>query len=149
MDSVGIGIIGLGNISGAYLKAAKGFPILDIRAVADLNPEAAKTAGATHGLKAVPLDDIFNDPAVEIIVNLTIPRAHVDVGLRAIAAGKHVHAEKPLGITFAEGKKLIDAAAARGLRVGSAPDTFLGGAHQQCRALVDDGALGALVGGTA
>jgi len=149
MDSVGIGIIGLGNISGAYLKAAKGFPILDIRAVADLNPEAAKTAAATHGLKAVPLDDIFNDPSVEIILNLTIPRAHVDVGLRAIAAGKHVYSEKPLGVEFAQGKKLVEAARAKGLRVGSAPDTFLGGAHQSARNLVDTGALGKPVGGTA
>ncbi|MGN6100455.1 MAG: gfo/Idh/MocA family oxidoreductase, partial [Devosia sp.] len=38
MERVGIGIVGLGNISGAYLKAiAEYFPVLDIRAVADLN----------------------------------------------------------------------------------------------------------------
>jgi predicted dehydrogenase len=149
MDSVGIGIVGLGNISGAYLKAAKNFPVLDIRAVADLNPDAAKAAADAHGLKAVPLDDIFNDPAVEIILNLTIPRAHVDVGLRAVAAGKHVYSEKPLGVEFAQGLKLIEAAKARGRRVGSAPDTFLGGAHQSARNLVDTGALGKPVGGTA
>jgi predicted dehydrogenase len=149
MDSVGIGIVGLGNISGAYLKAAKNFPILDIRAVADLNPDAAKAAADAHGLKAVPLDDIFTNPEVEILLNLTIPRAHVDVGLRAIAAGKHVYSEKPLGVEFAQGKKLIEAAKAKGLRVGSAPDTFLGGAHQSARNLVDTGVLGTAVGGTA
>jgi len=149
MDRVGIGIVGLGNISGAYLKAAKDFPILDIRAVADLNPAAAKAKADEHGLKAVPLDDIFTDPAIDIVLNLTIPKAHVDVGLRAIEAGKHVYSEKPLGVEFAQGKKLIAAAKAKGLRVGSAPDTFLGGAHQTARQLIDQGAIGKPVGGTA
>ena len=149
MDKVGIGIIGLGNISAAYLKASKDFPILDIRAVADMNPAAAKARADEFGLKAVALDDIFTDPSIDIILNLTIPKAHVDVGLRAIAAGKHVYSEKPLGIVFAEGQKLIAAAKAKGLRVGSAPDTFLGGAHQTSRRIVDDGTLGQPVGGTA
>ncbi|RYZ62685.1 MAG: Gfo/Idh/MocA family oxidoreductase [Proteobacteria bacterium] len=130
MDKVGIGIVGLGNISAAYLKAAQNFPVLDIRAVADLNPEASKARAEEFGMRAVGLDDIFNDPSIDIILNLTIPRAHVEVGLRALEAGKHVYSEKPLGIAFGEGKRLVDAAAAKGLRVGSAPDTFLGGAHQ-------------------
>jgi predicted dehydrogenase len=150
MDRVGIGIVGLGNISGAYLKAAKEFfPILDIRAVADLNPDAAKAKADEFGLKAVSLDEIFKAPDVEIILNLTIPRAHVDVGLRAIDAGKHVYSEKPLGVEFAQGRKLVAAAKAKGLRVGSAPDTFLGGAHQTSRRLVDAGLIGTPVGGTA
>ncbi|HEY4202325.1 MAG TPA: Gfo/Idh/MocA family oxidoreductase [Devosiaceae bacterium] len=149
MDRVGIGIVGLGNISGAYLKAAKDFSILDIRAVADMNPAAAKARADEFGLKAVGLDEIFADPGVEIILNLTIPKAHVEVGLRAIAAGKHVYSEKPLGVEFVEGQKLIAAAKARGLRVGSAPDTFLGGAHQTSRRIVDEGTLGLPVGGTA
>ena len=149
MEKVGIGIVGLGNISGAYLKAARGFPILDIRAVADLNPEAAAARAAEYGLKVVPLEAIFTDPAIDIILNLTIPRAHVEVGLRAIAAGKHVYSEKPLGIEFAQGQQLVVAARAKGLRVGSAPDTFLGGAHQTARQLIDQGAIGKPVGGTA
>jgi predicted dehydrogenase len=149
MDKIGIGIVGLGNISAAYLKASKDFPILDIRAVADMNPAAAKARADEFGLKAVGLDDIFADPSIDIILNLTIPKAHVDVGLRAIAAGKHVYSEKPLGIVFAEGQKLVAAAKAKGLRVGSAPDTFLGGSHQTARRIVDDGALGQPVGGTA
>ena len=149
MEKVGIGIVGLGNISGAYLKAARGFPILDIRAVADLNPEAAAARAAEYGLKVVPLEAMFTDPAIDIILNLTIPRAHVEVGLRAIAAGKHVYSEKPLGIEFAQGQQLVVAARAKGLRVGSAPDTFLGGAHQTARQLIDQGAIGKPVGGTA
>ena len=149
MDKVGIGIVGLGNISAAYLKAAQNFPVLDIRAVADLNPDVSKARGQEFGLRAVALDDIFSDPSIDIILNLTIPRAHVEVGLRAIEAGKHVYSEKPLGIAFAEGKRLVDAAARKGLRVGSAPDTFLGGSHQTARHVVDSGALGQIVGGTA
>jgi predicted dehydrogenase len=148
MRPVGIGIVGLGNISAAYLKAAANFPILDIRGLADLNPDAARARADEFGLKAVSLDALFADPAIEIILNLTIPRAHVDVGLQALAAGKHVYAEKPLGITFAEGKRLIEAARAKGLRVGSAPDTFLGGSHQTCRHMIDEGALGQPVGGS-
>jgi predicted dehydrogenase len=149
MDKVGIGIVGLGNISGAYLKAMAGFPILDIRALADLNPAAAHARADEFGLKAVALDDIYADPSVEIILNLTVPKAHVEVGLRAIAAGKHVYSEKPLGVAFADGRKLLAAAKAKGLRVGSAPDTFLGGSHQTSRRLVDEGAIGQPVGGTA
>src|ERR1051325_5972225 len=105
MDKVGIGIVGLGNISAAYLKAAKNFPVLDIRAVADLNADVSRARADEFGLRAVGLDEIFSDPSVDIILNLTIPRAHVDVGLRAIEAGKHVYSEKPLGIAFAEGKR--------------------------------------------
>lgn len=149
MTKIGIGIVGAGNISAAYLKAAKGFDILDIRGIADLNAAAAEARAAEFGLKAMPLEALFADPSIDIILNLTIPAAHVEVGLRALEAGKHVYAEKPLGIAFADGKRLIDAAKAKGLRVGSAPDTFLGGAHQTSRRLVDDGAIGDAVGGTA
>lgn len=146
---VGVGIIGTGNISTAYLKAMQGFDVLNIVALADMKPEAAQKRAEEFGLAAMQVDALLADPAVEIIVNLTIPRAHVEVGLRALETGKHVYGEKPLGITFAEGKKLIDAARAKGLRVGSAPDTFLGGGQQQARAVVDSGALGSIVGGTA
>jgi predicted dehydrogenase len=149
MDRVGVAVVGCGNISAAYLKAAAGFPILDIRALADLNPAAAEARAAEFGLKAAPLDSVFSDPSVEIILNLTVPKAHVAVGLRAIEAGKHVHSEKPLGITFREGRQLIEEARKRGLRVGSAPDTFLGGSHQTARQLIDKGVIGKAVGGTA
>ncbi len=144
---VGVGIIGAGNISGAYLKAMQGFDILDVRGIADMKPEVAEKKAAEFGIPAMSIDALLADPSVEIVVNLTIPRAHVDVGLRVLAAGKHVYGEKPLGITFAEGKKLVDAADKAGLRVGSAPDTFLGGGHQQARAVVDSGALGRVIGG--
>ena len=145
---LGVGVIGAGNISSQYLKAMRDFPVLDIRGLADMKPEVAAKRGEEFGVKARSVDDLLADPAIDIIVNLTIPRAHVDVGLKAIAAGKHVYGEKPLGVTYAEGKKLVAAAKRAGLRVGSAPDTFLGGSHQQARAVIDSGRLGSVVGGT-
>lgn len=149
MDRIGIGIIGCGHISAAYLKAARGFPILDVKAVADMNMAAAEARGAEFGIPAKTVEALLADPAIAIVVNLTVPLAHVEVGLKAVAAGKHVHSEKPFGISTAEAKPLIDAAKAKGVRVGCAPDTFLGGAHQTCRKLIDDGAIGEPLAGTA
>jgi predicted dehydrogenase len=146
---VGIGVIGCGYISAAYLKAAQLFPILDVRVLADLNMKAARARANEFGLKAVSIDALLGDPKIEIVVNLTIPKAHVAVSLQAIKAGKHVHSEKPLGVAVAEAKKLIKAARKRKLRVGCAPDTFLGGAHQTCRKLIDEGRIGTPVGGAA
>jgi predicted dehydrogenase len=149
MQRVGIGIIGCGVISGAYLKAASAFPILDIRALADLDPAAAKARGKEFGVKAVSVEELLGDPAIEIVLNLTVPKAHVEVATKAIEAGKHVHSEKPLGITTAEARPLLVRAARKKLRVGSAPDTFLGGAHQTCRKLIDAGKIGTPIAGTA
>jgi predicted dehydrogenase len=146
---VGIGVIGCGNISAAYLTAAKKFPILDIVALSDARMEAAEARAAEFGLNARSVADTLADPAVEIVLNLTVPTAHVEVGLQAIAAGKHVYSEKPLGVAVAEARKLTAAAEAKGVRLGSAPDTFLGGAHQTARALIDAGQIGRPVGGAA
>jgi predicted dehydrogenase len=149
VDPVGVGVIGCGNISPAYLRAARLFPILDIRGLADLDRQAAEARANEFNLKATSIEALLADPTIELIVNLTIPKAHVAVGLQAIAAGKHVHSEKPLGVAVAEARKLIKAAEARNLRVGCAPDTFLGGAHQTCRKLIDEGRIGRPIAGTA
>ncbi len=149
MERLGIGIIGCGNISEAYLKAASYFPILDIKGIADIRPEAAEARAAQFGLRAMSVDEMLADPSIQIVVNLTIPAAHVEVGLRALAAGKHVHSEKPLGLTTAEARPLLHMAQERGLRVGCAPDTFLGGSHQTCRKLIDEGAIGRPLAGSA
>jgi predicted dehydrogenase len=146
---VGIGVIGCGNISSAYLNAAKKFEILNIVALADARIEAAEARATEFGLKSATVEALLADPQVEIVLNLTVPLAHVEVGLQALAAGKHVYSEKPLGVNVAEARKLVAAAEAAGLRLGSAPDTFLGGAHQTARALIDEGAIGRPVGGTA
>jgi predicted dehydrogenase len=146
---VGVGIIGCGVISGAYLQAAQGFPQLEIRALADLDPAAAAARAQEFGVAATTVEGLLARDDVEIVLNLTIPKAHVAVGRRAIEAGKHVYLEKPLGVDCAEAASLLEAAAARGLLVGCAPDTFLGGGHQTARRLVDEGAIGEVVGGTA
>jgi predicted dehydrogenase len=149
MDKLGIGIIGCGNISSAYLKAMASFPVLDIRGIADLNRGLAEQRAAEFNLVARGIDELLGDPDIKLIVNLTVPKAHVAVGLQALAQGKHTYSEKPLGVTFAEGRTLAETAKAGGLRIGAAPDTFLGGAHQTARSIIDTGVLGVPVGGTA
>ena len=149
MKRVGVGIIGCGVISAAYLKAARKFPILDIVALADAVPAAAEARGRDFGIPAKSVAALLDDPTIEIVLNLTVPKAHVEVGLQAVAAGKHVHSEKPLGVNLAEADALLAAARAKGVRVGCAPDTFLGGAHQTARKLIDEGLIGRPIGGTA
>ena len=149
-SKVGIGIIGCGNISAAYLRDAKAFSILNIRALADANPAAAQARAEEFGIPAISVEALLADASIEIVVNLTTPKAHVPVGLRAVAAAKHIYSEKPLGIGTVEAREFLHAAEARGgLRVGCAPATFLGGAHQTCRRLIDEGAIGTPLGGTA
>ena len=144
-----IGIIGTGNISDAYLRAAPRFPGLRILACADANPAVAAAKAATYGIEALTVEALLEDARIDIVLNLTTPQHHVDIGLRALAAGKHVYAEKPLAVTFADGLRLATAARKSGLRVGSAPDTFLGGSHQTARGALDAGAIGRVVAGSA
>jgi len=144
-----IGLIGCGNISHAYLKNGKTFKQTTLRACADARPEAAKACAETYGLKAMSVDELLADPSIDAILNLTTPQSHVAINLRAIEAGKHVHCEKPFGLDREGGRRVIEAAKAKGLRVGCAPDTFLGGGHQTCRKLIDQGLIGRVVSGTA
>ncbi len=148
-SSIGIGVIGCGVISAAYLKALRHFPVVSVRALADQDAAAADARAAEFGVPAVPVDALLADPEIQIVLNLTPPAAHVPVGLRVLAAGKHLYGEKPLGVDLAEGRRLVDAAAAGGLRLGSAPDTFLGGGQQTARRAIDQGAIGRPLGGTA
>jgi predicted dehydrogenase len=147
---VKIGIVGCGNISGAYLKVSKGFPGIEIAAVADLDPERARAKATEFGVpRACSVAELLADPDIGIVLNLTIPVAHGEVALAALAAGKSVYNEKPLAVTRDEGQRMLALAAAKGLRVGGAPDTFLGGGHQTCRKLIDDGWIGEPVAATA
>ena len=146
---VKIGIIGCGAISNAYFNAAKQFEILEITACADLMPERAQAKAEEHGIRACSVSELLGDPEIEIAINLTIPKAHAEVNIAAIEAGKHVHVEKPLAVDREEGKRTLAAAAARNVLVGSAPDTFMGGGIQTCRKLIDDGAIGSPVAATA
>jgi len=144
-----IGVIGCGAISGAYLGMAKNFPGVNMAVASDMNLDVAKAKAAEFGIpKVSSVDEVFADPTIDIILNLTIPAAHLPIAIRAIEAGKHTYAEKPLGIDREEGKKLVALAKAKGLRVGCAPDTFMGSGIQTARKAVDDGLIGRPVGFT-
>ena len=149
MEPVGIGLIGCGTISGAYLRAAATFDVLKFVACADIDPAAAKRTEETFGVPAMPVETLLARDDVEVVLNLTIPAVHGEVNLAALAAGKHAYCEKPFGLDADEGRRVLAAAAAAGLRVGCAPDTFLGGGHQTVRQLIDGGAVGKPVAGTA
>lgn len=148
-----IGIIGAGNISGIYLKNLTGLfaDRVQLLGCADLSAERAAAAAEKHGLpKRYPNPEaLIADPEIDLVVNLTIPAAHFSVCMAAVEAGKHVYVEKPLCAEIAEAARLLARAEAKGVRVGCAPDTFLGGGLQTCRKLIDDGAIGVPVAATA
>ena len=147
---VKVGIIGCGNISPAYFKGCRVFGILDLVACADIDMGRAQSRAAEFNVaRACTPEELLADPEIKIVINLTTPKIHTQVNLAAIAAGKNVHCEKPLAVTRADGHKTIAAAKAKGLRVGCAPDTFLGGGIQTCRKLIDDGWIGEPVAATA
>jgi predicted dehydrogenase len=146
---MGIGIIGCGNISSAYLRLAPLFKGLNVRGVADVNMEVAEAQATTFNTTAYSVDDLLARRDIDVVINLTIPAAHFDVTRRILQAGKHAYSEKPLVLTLAEGEELRSLAAAKGLRVGCAPDTFLGAAHQQARDMIDSGVLGQITTGNA
>jgi len=149
MKPTKVGIIGCGNISSIYFKSGQTFEILDIVACADLIMDRAKAKAEEFGCKAVTVDQLLADPEIEIVMNLTIPIAHASVAFKAIEAGKSVHNEKPLAITREDGKKMLAMAKAKGVRVGCAPDTFMGGGIQTCGKIIDDGWIGEPIGATA
>jgi predicted dehydrogenase len=144
-----IGIIGCGDISEAYLRGAARSQLIRVKSCADLRAEAAEAKASAYGATAVPVDVMLADPDIEIVINLTVPLAHGPVSRQIITAGKHVYSEKPLAARFSEGQALMLAAAGRGVRVGCAPDTFLGAAHQACRRAIDAGRIGRPIAGAA
>lgn len=149
IEPIIIGVIGCGTISDAYLKGSAGSRLVRTKSVADIRAEAATAKARDYGVEAVPVDALLGDPDIEIVVNLTVPAAHAPVNQQIIAAGKHIYVEKPLAARFEEAKPVMEQATKRGLRVGCAPDTFLGAAHQACRAAIDTGMIGNPVAGAA
>lgn len=145
----GVGIIGCGNISGAYFKLIPMFKNLKVVACTDINMDVAKARGEEFGVEAQEIDTLLANPAVDVVVNLTIPEAHFPVSKKALEAGKHVYSEKPFVLSIAEGEELRKIADAKGLKVGSAPDTYLGGSHQYARHLIDSGKIGKVTSGSA
>jgi predicted dehydrogenase len=140
---VKVGIIGTGNISSAYVKWIRTFEILDLVACADIDMAKAQELATKFEIpKVLSVESMLSDPEIEIIVNLTIPAVHAEVSLSILQSGKHVYSEKPLAINRQDGQQILKTAKDRGLLVGCAPDTFLGGGQQTCRKLIDDGQIG-------
>ncbi len=149
MQTLKVGLIGVGNIAPAYIEGCAPFDIIEITACADILTDRAQAFAAEHGLAACNVDDLLARDDIDIVVNLTIPQAHAAVSLQIIEAGKHAYSEKALAVTREDGARIIQAAAAAGLRMGCAPDTFLGGGLQSARKAIDDGEIGAPIAATA
>ena len=164
MSKIKMGVIGCGNISGIYLYNAYRFRNIELVALADLDVTRAtgkieeikskyntdwKLQGEPKLPAACAVDELLARKDIAMVLNLTVPKAHAAVALAALEAGKHTYHEKPFATNRADGQKILAAAKARNLRVGSAPDTFLGGGIQTCRKLIDDGWIGDVIGCTA
>jgi predicted dehydrogenase len=140
---LGLGIVGTGNIAGAYATNILTHPQIRLAAAMDLDAAKAAAFGAEHGCPIhESLDDLLADPSVDIVVNLSIHHAHYEVTKRALEAGRHVYSEKPMALRSSEAQELVALAASRGLRLGCSPSTFLGEAQQTAAAMIRDGRLG-------
>ncbi len=140
---VGVGFIGTGVISDQYLTNLTTFPDLEVLILGDLNPEVAKAQAEKYGIPAHgTAQDVLDHPGVQVVVNLTIPAAHVEISSAAIAAGKHVWTEKPLGLDRESTSALLTQADEAGLRIGCAPDTVLGAGVQTAKRAILDGLIG-------
>jgi predicted dehydrogenase len=142
-QKVNVGIVGCGNISEAYFLGTRKYSYLNLAACADLDPERARAKAAQHGIRAcATVADLLNDSAVDIVVNLTVPKAHASVNTAALLAGKHAYCEKPFALNTADGAAVLALAESQNLLVGCAPDTFFGAGIQTARQAVDAGAIG-------
>jgi predicted dehydrogenase len=145
--TVRVGLIGCGKISQAYLRA--NYPNVAYVACADIDQARAKATAENYRLQALPVSELLSDHNVDVVCNLTVPRAHAEISSAALDKGKHVYMEKPLGLDREEGAGLLNVADEKGLAIGCAPDTFLGAGLQTCRRLIDEGRIGVPTAATA
>jgi len=143
---VRVGVVGCGIIAKRYVVDSAAFDTWKPVACADLDAASAEAFAAEHRLRAEPVDELLADPEVELVLNLTPPNAHAPLIRSALAAGKHVYSEKPLATSVADGRDLVATAQRHGLRLGCAPDTFLGSAYRTGRRLIEEGAVGEPLG---
>ena len=143
MQKIKVGVIGCGMVANSYLNTLQKFAHVEFGACADLMQERAEQVAAEYGFqRASNVDELLAGDDSDLVLNLTIPAVHCEVNLAILESGKHVYSEKPLGIILEEAQLVLAKAKEKGLRVGCAPDTFLAGAQQQCRQLVESGAIG-------
>jgi predicted dehydrogenase len=149
MQPAKVAIVGCGNICEIYFTNAKRLEAIEVVACCDRIPDRAQAKAAQHDIRACTFDEVLGDTSIDIVLNLTVPGAHAEVAIAALEAGKSVYNEKPLAITREDGQRMLALAADKNLRVGAAPDTFLGAGLQTCRKLIDDGWIGEPVAATA
>ena len=143
MKKYNVGLLGCGDICDIYFKSCLSSEILNMAACASLHEEKAHRKAQEYNIpKACSIVDLINDPQIDIILNLTVPEVHGKFNLAALEAGKHVYSEKPLAAVLEDGQNIIALAKSKGLKVGCAPDTFLGGRLQTCRKAIDEGLIG-------
>ena len=141
-----VGVVGCGMIARRYVTDSAAFDTWQPIACADLDTRSAEAFAVEHGLRAEPVDELLADPEGELVLNLTPPNAHASLTASALAAAKHVYSEKPLAASVVDGRALVEKAQRLGLRLGCAPDTFLGGAYEAGRRLIEEGAIGEPLG---
>lgn len=137
-----VGLIGCGHIAETYFRAHKYFKNFKIIKCADIKVSASKKCASIYGIKALSVNELLNDNEVEIILNLTVPKAHYKVAKSALKHNKHVYSEKPIAINLNDGKKLLKIAKKKKLYIGNAPDTFLGGGNQMSKNLIEKNSIG-------
>ncbi|MBS1704296.1 MAG: Gfo/Idh/MocA family oxidoreductase [Armatimonadetes bacterium] len=145
MDPLNIGFVGVGNISGIYFDILGNHPSVKVVGCADLDMDRAKDVANKRGIEAMATDALLSSPNIDLVLNLTVPKVHAPINLQALEAGKHVYCEKPLALTSPEARKQVELAQQKGLRLGCAPDTFLGAGIQTARAVLDEGAIGEII----
>ena len=148
-DVARVGVVGCGIIAHRYVAGSAAFDTFDVVACADLDSASARAFAQKHGLQSRSVDELLSDPGVEVVLNLTPPSAHMAVSAAAIEVGKHVYTEKPLATSLDDGTRLVEEAERRGVRLGCAPDTFLGSAYQAGREIIARGQIGVPLGATA
>ena len=145
-----IGLIGCGNISDQYLTNLPRLPGINVKACAASVMERAKARALEYGIpEFLKVDELLERDDIELVVNLTIPKAHSEVSTRIINAGKHAYSEKPLAVRRSDGAKILESAKRMNKSAGCAPDTFLGAGIQTCRNFIDKGAIGEPIAATA
>ena len=137
-----VGLIGCGHIAETYFRAHKYFNNFKIIKCADILDSASKKCASKYGIKSLSVQDLLNDKEIEIILNLTIPKAHYEVAKKALLHNKHVYSEKPMAINLNQGKELVKLAKKKKLYIGNAPDTFLGGGNQKSKEILEKNLIG-------
>ena len=137
-----VGLIGCGHIAETYFRAHKYFNNFKIIKCADIKDEAAKKCASLYGIKSLSVNELLNDDQIEIVLNLTIPKAHYEIAKKALLHNKHVYSEKPMAINLKHGKELLKLAKKKKLYIGNAPDTFLGGGNQKSKEILESNSIG-------